>query len=335
MAETSFPVRRTPDRVRRLSAQDLDLPTTFTGADHASNRPDDPPLEADDPRLSEVRDLLKTYGGVILTGPPGTSKSWYAAKLATALTDGDVSRVRFVQFHPSYQYEDFVQGFVPMKSGEGFQLVGKHLLEMCATAADHPDKTVVLVIDELSRGDPGRIFGEALTYVEKTKRSLAFRLASGDEAVIPDNLVFLATMNPLDRGVDEVDAAFERRFAKIAMDPDVSILETFLDDNGVGDPLRGRIIGFFRAANKEASANPYTAVGHTFFLDVRDSADVRRLWEHQLRFLFEKAYRLDPEGFNEMVRNYARITDLTSPSGSDQADDEGPTAVPTGDPDSD
>lgn len=301
---------RTSERVRRLSVSDLHLgqpPEPDTAAEHGSNEPDDPTLDAGDSMLETVKDLLDHFGGVIFVGPPGTSKSWYAAKVAHALAEGDTDRVRYIQFHPSYQYEDFVQGLVPRNEG-GFRLVPKHLVQMCENAEATPDKLHVLVIDELSRGDPGRIFGEALTYVEKTKRNLAFSLASGDTCRIPANLIFLATMNPLDRGVDEVDTAFERRFGKIAMDPDPAKLEAQLQGNGVTEPLLSRIVGFFRWVNARARDNPFASIGHTFFFQVRDEADLRRLWDHQLRFVFEKAYRLDPDGHREVREQWNRIT---------------------------
>jgi 5-methylcytosine-specific restriction protein B len=281
------------------------------GTGHGSNSPVDPPLDPDDQYLVIVRELLQSYGGVIFVGPPGTSKTWYAAKVATALVNGDRDRVRFIQFHPSYQYEDFVEGFVPLSAGGGFELADKHLLQMCDKART---QRAVLVIDELSRGDPGRIFGEALTYVEKTKRNLPFQLASGRECKIPEELVFLATMNPLDRGVDEVDAAFERRFGKIAMEPDVGILESFLDSNSVADPLRHRLLTFFTWVNNRAKDNPFAQIGHTFFLHVRNEEDLRRLWDHQLRFVFEKAYQLDPDGHQELRQQWDRIFRPRPPS---------------------
>jgi len=279
-------------------------------------------LPDDDPMLATVRSLLETFGGVIFVGPPGTSKSWYAARVARGLADGDESRVRFIQFHPSYQYEDFVEGFVP-RAGGNFELVPKHLLEWARRAAADPAHNHVLVIDELSRGDPGRIFGEALTYVEKTKRGLTFHLASGEACMIPDNLVFLATMNPLDRGVDEVDAAFERRFAKIAMDPDPALLEELLVEHGVDDGLRGRVVRFFTAAIARARENPFAAIGHTFFLNVTDEDSLHRLWDHQLKFVFDKAYQLDPDGLREIRAQWDRIFSAGETSQSvAQANDE-------------
>jgi 5-methylcytosine-specific restriction protein B len=299
-------LHRTHDPVRLLDAETLGVGSDVAVGEHGSNRPDDPPLDRDDPRLMEVRELLQTYGGVIFSGPPGTSKSYMANKIGSALA-GDPARKAFVQFHPSYQYEDFVQGFVPNEDGDGFTMKAKIFLQMCIDAAADPEHTYVIVIDELSRADPGRVFGEALTYVEHSKRGLEVELASGQMAVVPPNLVVLATMNPLDRGVDEVDAAFERRFARIAMEPDPAILAEFLQRAGVDETLQRRLRAFFGKVNAQAKRTPLSAVGHTFFIDVEDEASLQRVWDYQLRFLFEKAYRLDPDGLAEVEADWRRI----------------------------
>lgn len=297
----------TEEPIRELSADDIGIGPAAAVQEHASNRPDDPPLFENDPRLEEVRGLLEFFGGVIFFGPPGTSKTWYAAKVGEALVDGDSDRIRFVQFHPSYQYEDFMQGFVPKKDGSGFEMRNRHFLEMCRKATKDPEHDYVLVIDELSRGDPGRIFGEALTYVEKSKRGLHFQLATGDDCCVPPNLFILATMNPFDRGVDEVDAAFERRFAKIAMLPDRTILRSHLESNGVEEGLVRRVIGFFGMVNGIAVTNPQGAIGHTYFRDVRDEETLASLWNHQLRFVVEKAYRLDPTTRRQIEEGWNHI----------------------------
>ncbi len=269
--------------------------------------PVDPPLPTaiadDNTILVSVRRLLDDYGGVIFTGPPGTSKTWDAHQVAAKLADRNASRVRFIQLHSSYQYEDFVQGYVPTANGR-FKLADKHLLEMCRVAREAAPDLCVLVIDELSRSDPGRVFGEALTYIERTLRGQTFKLASGHEASIPPNLIFLATMNPLDRGVDEVDAALERRFGKIAMDPSAAILRQFLDSNGMAPTLIDRVEVFFRAVQRAAAATPAAAIGQTYFRTAASEDDLRRLWDHQLRFVFEKAFRLDPEGFQSIKRSW-------------------------------
>lgn len=330
-------VTRSPKPIRELDADALGIGAANAIREHGSNRPDDPPLSADHPLLQKVQELLESYGGVIFTGPPGTSKSYYAGKIGEALADHDEKRIVFLQFHPSYQYEDFVQGIVPRSDGSGFELVDKPFLRMCRAAESDPRHQYVIVIDELSRADPGRVFGEALTYVERSKRGLPVQLAMDEEKVrVPGNLVILATMNPLDRGVDDVDAAFERRFAKIAMEPDIKFVEEYLDKNGVTDPMRKRILAFFGKANARARQNPLALIGHTFFMEIVDEASLRQLWEHQLRFLFEKAYRLYPDGFNEVKADWERIyrdiapdedESRTSTQVVEDADTEGPASA--------
>lgn len=306
MADDVTTARLLPTRVRNLTAEDLGLATPDESVPTGVLAP----LPEDDPVVETARDLLEDFGGLIFVGPPGTSKSWTAARLAVTLA-GDECRVRFTQFHPSYQYEDFVQGYI--YTSDGFELVPKLLMNLCKTAGDHPDDRYVLVIDELSRGEPGRIFGEALTYVEKSKRGLKVHLAAGHTLTIPDNLLFLATMNPLDRGVDEVDAAFERRFAKYPMDPDEVVLTSFLIEAGMEDRLRERVVTFFKAVNQKSHTNPFAALGHTYFAGVGDEGGLQRVWQHQLRFHFEKAFRGDPAGLADIAKRWDAIFEMQAP----------------------
>lgn len=297
----------TRGKVRALTPADLEVDVPDEPAPPAAapgNVPATVPaveIADDDPILVRVKELLEIYGGVLFTGPPGTSKSYYAEQVAFSIA-GDSRRVRIVQFHPSYQYEDFMEGYVA--TDEGYRIAPKHFVVCCEQAADDPGNRYVIVIHELSRSDPGRVFGEALTYMERSKRGQTFFLPSGRELSVPQNVDILATMNPLDRGVDEVDAALGRRFAKYPMPPDPSMLDGFLRDRGMAEVLRLRVLEFFERANAaaEAAGNPHGAVGQTFFLNVRDAADLNRLWQHDLRFHFERAYQLDPEGFAVVQR---------------------------------
>jgi 5-methylcytosine-specific restriction protein B len=256
------------------------------------------PLAEDDPVFQRTKDLIEDgFAGVILSGPPGTSKSWYARRLALSLADSDPERVRFVQFHPSYQYEDFIESYEPTDSG-GFKPKARTFLTLCEQATVSPSLMFVLVIDELSRCDAVRVFGEALTYLEKSQRNVEFELASGRRVQIPSNIFIVATMNPWDRGVDELDMAFERRFAKISMDPDVGILETMLKGNGLPDVQVQRLVVFFRTVQQHR--NQFARIGHAYFSRVGSVSALQRLWDYQLRFHFEKAFRQSPQEFTQI-----------------------------------
>jgi 5-methylcytosine-specific restriction protein B len=210
--------------------------------------------------------------------------------------------VRFLQFHPGYQYEDFVEGYVPDAKAGGFHIADKHFLDICRIAGDVSPLTCVLVVDELSRCEPARVFGEALTYIEGTKRDESFSLASGRTMSVPRNLVVLGTMNVMDKGVQSVESAFERRFARIAMEPDGTALRSILESNDVEPGLLDRILRFFEWLNKQQ--NPLCHIGHAYFDKVRNVESLERLWDSQLRFQLEKANRLDATEFRDIERRF-------------------------------
>jgi 5-methylcytosine-specific restriction protein B len=261
-------------------------------------------IPGEDPILRRVRQLLDEdgYGGVIFVGPPGTSKSWYAAQIALALADGDATRVRKIQFHPSFQYEQFVEGFVPNTAGTGFELHPQLMLRVIDDAEANRAATFVVLIDELSRSDPGRVFGELLTYMEPTRRDEPFLLASGREKSVPPNVVFIATMNSRDKSVTEIDDAFDRRMAKIDFPPSQRILDQFLEENKIPDAFRRRISAFFEWVQAKYP------LGHTFFRTVKDEESLRRLWETQLRFTFEKQFKYEPATLAEIRARFVEIT---------------------------
>ncbi|WP_315265539.1 McrB family protein [Pseudomonas fragi] len=276
-----------------------------TSEQSLTNETVDSLIEDDDDVFITVQALLSDgYAGVIFTGYPGTSKSWYARQVGLKLVNGETALLKFIQFHPGYQYEDFIESYTPNALG-GFELVDKIFLKACTTATENPEKLCVIVIDELSRTDVVRVFGEALTYLEQSNRGLKFQLSSGRTCSIPENLIILCTMNPWDRGIDELDLALERRFAKISFEPNVELLKEHLATTSLSEEIKDRLVQFFYLASRHP--NKLCNLGHAYFLKIHDDESLNRLWTNQLSFHFQRVLRNDPDQLATIQAGWLRV----------------------------
>ncbi|MGW4276963.1 DUF4357 domain-containing protein [Streptomyces seoulensis] len=173
--------------------------------------------------LREVRDLLWDERQVVLYGPPGTGKTYLALKLAEFLGGGP-EQVKLVQFHPSYAYEDFFEGFRPQEDPRtrevAFRLTAGPLRELADTASREGNRHVphFLVVDEINRAHLAKVFGELYFLLEYRNKSVRLTY-SGDDFALPPNLFVIATMNTADRSIALVDAAMRRRFAFVELSP--------------------------------------------------------------------------------------------------------------------
>ena len=169
---------------------------------------------------TEAHRLLHKRENVILYGPPGTGKSRAAQLLADdwARTHGD-ARVFHTTFHPSYSYEDFIEGFRPDPNDPARFVLTDGILFRAAQEAEHGP--TLLVIDEINRADVAKVFGELITYIEADKRGRDFTTSQrpGQWRSIPADLYLLGTMNTADKSISLLDVALRRRFKFIECPP--------------------------------------------------------------------------------------------------------------------
>ena len=257
--------------------------------------------------LEEIRTLLEDKRQVIFQGPPGTGKTYVAQKLAECLA-GSQDRVTIVQFHPSYAYEDFVQGFRPTLDQDhaGFKLNKGPLLKAAKQAKRDRSKHF-LIIDEINRGNLAKVFGELYFLLEY--RSKAIRLQYDDKKFsLPDNLYIIGTMNTADRSIALVDLALRRRFYFVSFDPHegpvAGLLRRWLAENAsrmgwVGDAVA--------KANKELYPR-HAAIGPSYFMkEGLDEEAIERIWKHSVMPYIEEQLVGEPkrlEGFQlEVLRD--------------------------------
>ncbi|MFJ5059223.1 AAA family ATPase [Streptomyces nigra] len=175
--------------------------------------------------LEEVRELLVDDRQLVFYGPPGTGKTYLAMKLAEHFGGGP-EQVKIVQFHPSYAYEDFFEGFRPVEDAEtrevAFRLTAGPLRELADLASREGNRHIphFLIIDEINRANLAKVFGELYFLLEYRTRSVRLTY-SGDDFALPPNLFVIGTMNTADRSIALVDAAMRRRFAFVELSPRV------------------------------------------------------------------------------------------------------------------
>jgi 5-methylcytosine-specific restriction protein B len=233
--------------------------------------------------------LIMEKQNIIAYGPPGTGKTreafnfaiWWRNKFGT-------DTVYSITFHPSYSYEEFIEGYRPSGDGSGFKLRSGIFKQICEKAINNSDKNFLLIIDEINRGDIARIFGELITLIEKDKRGnsyLTILPGSGESFYVPANLFIFGTMNTADKSISLMDLAIRRRFLFYPFNPDPEVLnEGRIFINKVGPvSLSGLLIGINQRLI-DIGIDKDRILGHSYFLIDKGEKQPIEMLKNRFRF---------------------------------------------------
>lgn len=277
--------------------------------------------------LSRWAALLVEKGQIILQGPPGTGKTFIARKLAESLA-GTSDRVTVVQFHPSYAYEDFVEGFRPAGPNH-FEVKDGPLKRLAARAAAEPDARFVLIIDEINRGNISKVFGELLFLLEYRDEAITLQYSEAPFR-LPRNLLIIGTMNTADRSIALLDMALRRRFRFIDLVPGEppidGLLKRFLDANA---PDMVYLAEMIDCVNKIVG-DRHAAIGPSHFLtdDPRALTEewAKQIWDHSVMPALADRFFDNPSEMSQFRYNAVRDQVTSDDVVADQAEDEDASA---------
>ena len=232
---------------------------------------------------------------IIFQGPPGTGKTFVAEKLAKILKGAKGGLIETVQFHPSYSYEDFIEGIRPELSDNQitYDLKPGRFLEFCDDAKN-TDEPSVLIIDEINRANLSRVFGELMYLLEYRDKEIP--LSGGSMFKIPDNVYLIGTMNTADRSIALVDHALRRRFTFIHISPQYEILEKRLNEDNL--PAKS-LVDVLKNINNQINDRNYE-LGISYFMKYEENlkAFLPDIWEGEIEpyleeFFFDQQDQVD------------------------------------------
>ena len=225
-------------------------------------------------KYDKLVNVLKRKKNIILQGAPGVGKTFLAKRLAYSIMgEKDDERIKFIQFHQNYSYEDFVMGYKPIE--EGFELRNGVFYNFCQKVAEDPDKDYFFIIDEINRGNLSKIFGELLMLIEADYRDEKATLAyTGSDFSVPKNLHIIGMMNIADRSLAMIDYALRRRFSFFDIEPafDSEGFSNYQKEfsNNTFDRLIKKIKELNTEITQDKSLGKGFCIGHSYFCNAEE-----------------------------------------------------------------
>jgi 5-methylcytosine-specific restriction protein B len=263
----------------------------------------------DEPQYDTLVGVLRAKKNVILQGAPGVGKTFAAKRLAYSMMGAkDADRVQMVQFHQSYSYEDFIEGYRP--SADGFELAKGSFYTFCKKAADDSDNDYFFIIDEINRGNLSKIFGELFMLIENDKRGLKNKLQllySRELFYVPGNVYLIGMMNTADRSLAMLDYALRRRFAFFDLRPGFETEGFKAYREGLGsaklDALVAAVERLNAAIAEDDTLGEGFCIGHSYFCGLKpgDATDAKlsAIVEYELVPMLREYWFDDPAKVRE------------------------------------
>ena len=261
--------------------------------------------------------VIKQKKQIILQGAPGTGKTYSSSEIAVKLIDEnapsdraelmkrykelvDKEQIFFMTFHQSMDYEEFVEGIKPktINGNIAYELENGIFKEACKSAENNK---VVLIIDEINRGNISKIFGELITLLEVDKRKgkeneiEVILPYSKEKFSVPDNLYIIGTMNTADRSIGYIDYALRRRFAFISIKADKLAIENYYDNKN--SDCKDKAINLFdeiknlidKNINEEFEADDIM-IGHSYFM-AQNFEELQNKLEYEIKPLLLEYFK--------------------------------------------